>query len=288
MKTPFNIEEIKQAVEKLKNNKSPGKDKIKAEQIKPPKILYKIIADMFNHMAKTGKYPIELTEGLIIPIQKQGKQKGKIENLRPITLLNQIRKILSIVMLNRINSRIDNEINITQTAYRSGRSVTENVFTFKILAEKAISTSNNEINVTLFDMSKAFDTVNRPSLMQDLKKVLGEDELHILSIMINEVQIQIKTKTKLGRKFQTNNGIPQGDCLSPILFTLYLSKILYPEHNKYDHSYASINIGSEHILEKPIMDHSYMRKPKLDVKYDQRFADPIGYLKIIINHTQTN
>ena len=132
MKNPFKAEEIKEAVKRLMNNKSPGKDQITAEQIKnAPEILYRIIADMFNNVAKTGEYPKEIIEGLIIPIQKQGKKKGEIENLRPITLLNQIRKILSIVMINRIYSRIDNEINITQTAYRRGRSATENIFTFK-------------------------------------------------------------------------------------------------------------------------------------------------------------
>ena len=199
MKNPFKAEEIKEAVKKLKNNKSPGKDQITAEQIKnAPEILYRIIADMFNNVAKTGEYPKEIIEGLIIPIQKQGKKKGEIENLRPITLLNQIRKILSIVMISRIYSRIDNKINITQTAYRRGRSATENNFTFKIIAEKAISTSNEEVNVLLFDMSKAFDRVSRNMLIEDLKNIVDDDELHILNIMINEVQLQIKTKGKLG------------------------------------------------------------------------------------------
>ena len=42
-------------------------------------------------------------------------------------------KILAIIMLDRIYEKIDSEIPVTQVAYRSGRGITENVFTIKIL-----------------------------------------------------------------------------------------------------------------------------------------------------------
>ena len=68
----------------------------------------------------------------------------------------------------------------TQTAYRPGRSTTENVLTFKLLAEKAITETNYEINLRLLDMSKAFDNVNRKILLNDLQTILNNDELHII------------------------------------------------------------------------------------------------------------
>ena len=34
-------------------------------------------------------------------------------------------------------------------------------------------------------MSKAFDTVNRSTLMQELAKVLDPDELHIINVLTN-------------------------------------------------------------------------------------------------------
>ena len=39
----------------------------------------------------------------------------------------------------------------------------------KILAEKALTSSNYKIEIMLLDMSKAFDSVNRTILMEDLK-----------------------------------------------------------------------------------------------------------------------
>ena len=159
-------------------------------------------------MAKTGVFPEELITGILIPLPKNGKEKGKIENLRPVILLNMIRKILAIILLNRIYNRIDGEIPITQTAYRPGRSTTENVFTMKVLIEKALTESNYEINVLLLDMSKAFDSVERKILLDDLRNLVGPDELHILRILIEEVVIQIRNNKTVGEAFKTNIGIP--------------------------------------------------------------------------------
>src|SRR5579872_100104 len=137
MTVPFTANEIKTAVKKLKNNKSPGPDNIVSEMLKnSPEIAYNNIAQIFNYIAETGDVPEDLYMGILTPFQKPGKEKGREENLRPIILLNVIRKILAIVLLSRISNKIDQEIPNTQTAYRAGRSTTENVLTFKLLAEK--------------------------------------------------------------------------------------------------------------------------------------------------------
>ena len=124
MENPFTVKEVEDAVKKLKNNKSAGSDSIHAEQLKyGPTVLYTHIAEIFNNMTKTGVFPEELITVILIPLPKNGKENGKIKNLRPVILLNRpmIRKILAIIVLNRIYNRIDGEIPITQTAYRSGR-----------------------------------------------------------------------------------------------------------------------------------------------------------------------
>ena len=232
MKVPFTETEIKTAVKKLKNNKSPGPDNIVSEMLKnSPDIAYNKIAELFNYIAETGDVDEDLYSGILTPLQKPGKEKGKEENLRPIILLNVIRKILAIVLLSRISNKIDNKIPNTQTAYRAGRSTTENVLTFKLLEEKAITEVNYEINIRLLDMSKAFDNVNRKILMDDLKLILSNDELHLVKILLTNVSLQVKTNNIFGEKFKTTKGIPQGDSLSPILFTLYLANAMKEENN---------------------------------------------------------
>ena len=98
------------------------------------------------------------------------------------------------------------------------------------------------------------------------------------------MKIQIKTNGKLGEIIDTSKGIPQGDCLSPILFTLYLANA-FKETDKdklnninFDHTYGKQNVNSEDLLPKQLCDHNYSTKIDNEIDIDQQFADDIGYL----------
>ena len=96
-----------------------------------PDILHELLADIYNNMSETGKDLPELTLGIIMPIQKPGKLKGPVQNLRPIMLLSMIRKVLAVCMNKQIIAKLDAEIPPSQAAYRAGRSTTENIFAAK-------------------------------------------------------------------------------------------------------------------------------------------------------------
>ena len=133
MSEPFKWKEIYEASLKLNINKSPDNNGLQAEHIKyAPKCVHQDIANLLNEVAETGTYPIELKHG---PIQKPGKQKGKVENIRPVILLSILKKLLSTCFIKRISDKIDSMIPLSQAAYRKGRSTTEHVFAMKILCE---------------------------------------------------------------------------------------------------------------------------------------------------------
>ena len=62
----------------------------------------------------------------------------------------------------------------------------------KILAEKAITSSNYKIYILLFDMSKNFDTVNRNKLFEGLEELMLPEELHILHILTNDAKTIVR------------------------------------------------------------------------------------------------
>ena len=225
----------------MKNNRSPGIDDITAEHLKNgPDLVYEKIATLLNHTAATGDFPKELNCGVLIPLQKPGKKKGPPANLRPVILLSTIRKILTICLIRRIGDRVDQQIPPLQAAHRSGRGTTEQLLTIKLMAEKAATTPNYATNLLLMDMSKAFDRVERGRVIQDLKEFLQEDELHLIKILLEDVRLAVRVGKEPGNQFTTNIRISQGDCLSPILFTLYLSRAL-----------SSNNISEENIENHP-------------------------------------
>ena len=94
--------------------------------------------------------------------------------------------------------------------------------------------------------------------------------------------LQVKNNKTKGQTF-TTLGIPQGDCLSAILFTLCLSNTLsakIPTH-LYDHDYY----GAHNMFITPIEhlhDHNYCIKQDkntiTDYIIDQQYADDIGFI----------
>ena len=274
MKIPFTKEEINKAIKSLKNNRSTGGDGVKAELLKyGPEIFSEEIAIILNETAKTGEHPKEIVQGILSALQKPGKARGPTNNLRPITLLSMLRKILAICIVRRAGPIIDQEIPISQAAYREGRSTTEHAFATKILAEKATTSQDYEIYLLLMDMSKAFDTINRKTLMEDLAEIVDLDILHLIKILLS-VQIAIKCGGTQGFFFKTDTGAPQGDCLSAIEFTFYLAKTLQEKPMiEGDHTYCK---QEPQILEQHIEEHNYSHIRRKHIDINQEYADDIS------------
>ena len=234
-------------------------------------------------MAATGDIPSEINTGILVPLQKPGKKRGPTSNLRPVILLSMIRKILAICLIRRIGERIDREIPLSQAAYRSGRGTTEQYLTIKLMAEKAATTPGYETTLLLMDMSKAFDRVERGTLLNDLKSILEQDELHLVKILIKDVMLAVKVNNEKGKEFKTNIGVPQGDCLSPIMFTLYLAKALEECKDRNENC-------DEKNLELPphLRDHTYSQVKRTGTVIPLQYADDICWLAMNCSHSIEN
>ena len=286
MRNPFTPEEVKRAIKKLKNNKAAGIDDIKAEQLKyGPDIIACEIADILNICAETGKHPKEIKLGVLSALQKPGKPLGPCKSLRPIVLLSMLRKILAIIMIDRIGDKVRHVIPPSQAAYSRGRSTTEHVMAFKLLAEKAVTSLEYIIHFLQSDMSRAFDTVNRKMLMEDLRSILEADELHIARLLLEDVSLTVRCGSTYGDIFTTTIGTPQGDCLSPILFTLYLAKALKDEEKKpeHDHTYSLIHQEKPEHEEHPYSKMSQRNTTKKEEEQtftciDLQYADDLNYI----------
>ena len=64
-------------------------------------------------------------------------------------------------------------------------------------------------------MSKAFNSINRNQLIEDLRSTIETDELHIISTFLN-VSLSVRCENTLSEVFETNTGAPQGDCASAL------------------------------------------------------------------------
>ena len=118
----------------------------------------------------------ETNNGNMRALQKQKKPKGPRKNLRPVTLLNTIRKALSICTLYRTRDKIEAYLSVNQSGSKPFRSTSDIVWTHRCYAAKT-ALSEVDIHITGIDMSSAFDTIDRKLLLEILKIMFYEDEI---------------------------------------------------------------------------------------------------------------
>ena len=163
------MDEVIDAVRKLKKGKSPGADNIPAELLTNAgdiscKLLWKICTEVWNK----GKWPKSWTESLIITIPKKGNLK-KCNNYRTISLISHPSKALLQIILSRLKAQAESIMAEEQAGFRAGRSTTEQILNLRILNEKHIA-HNRELHHNFIDFTKAFDRVWHQGLWAVLKK----------------------------------------------------------------------------------------------------------------------
>ena len=111
LNNPISVNEVSRAAKKLKNGRACGPDNIPNELLKYAGESYSTAyASIINKCFETHTVIDELGQGTITPLQKPGKPKGPKESLRPLTLSNGARKLLSLITLHRIGDKIDDAI----------------------------------------------------------------------------------------------------------------------------------------------------------------------------------
>ena len=96
--------EVEHAVKHIKYNKAP-EDEIAIELIKEgDNILAKQLVKLFTNCLISKRVPGSWNNAIIILLHKKGYIKN-INNYRPISLMSQISKLFSKVILNRKNTR---------------------------------------------------------------------------------------------------------------------------------------------------------------------------------------
>ena len=110
---------------------------------------------------------------------------------------------------------------------KSNRNTAELVFTFKVLAEKVITLIGYFcLNSFVWYEKKTFDTIRRYLLIEDLKEALNNDEIHLVALLLENVELCVKLENLLGSALKTNIGSPQGDGAYALFFITYLAKSL--------------------------------------------------------------
>ena len=217
-------EEVIKSIKTQKLDKAPGSDQISNEIIKyAMPVIVPIITDLFNDILATETIPNDWTKSTITLLHKKG-DKGNIGNYRPISLMSNIYKIFSKIILSRIAIALDENQPKEQAGFRSKFSTVDHIHVVRQVLQK-YKEYNKEYYLGFVDFNKAFDTIDHSSIWKALESQ-GVQAKYIR--ILEKIYLGSRAKVKLertGEEFPIERGVRQGDPISPKLFSAVLEMV---------------------------------------------------------------
>ena len=217
--------ELASIIKKLPNQKAPGSDSIQNVVLKnfSRKALCQLTY-IINASIKLSHFPACWKSANVIPIPKPNKDPQLPLSYRPISLLSVLSKVAEKVILHRLQKH-DRKFRITpafQFGFKPKHSTVQQVA--RIVTH--ITTQFNKQKVTvmaLLDVEKAFDKVWLEGITY---KLIRANFPPILVKLVFSYLVNRNFRVKINNKFSAPRpilaGVPQGSCLGPFLFILYL------------------------------------------------------------------
>jgi hypothetical protein len=204
----------------MEHNKAPGPDGFPTEFYQTFWDTIKSdLLDLFNvlHAGQLELFRLNFGEIILLPKVNQAE---RIQQFRPMCLLNVSFKIFTKVATIRLNTVADHVVRPSQTAFMQGRNILDGVV---ILHEAVHELHTKKFNglILKLDFKKSYDKVKWSFLQQTLRmKGFSPEWRALINDFLSGGSVAIRVNDDTGRYFQTRKGLRQSDPLSPMLFNI--------------------------------------------------------------------
>lgn len=238
-------EQVVKAVHMLKHGKADGDKGVMSDHvINGPRRLFTLLSLLLSTARRHGHMPDEMLLATISSIPKD--KCGDIcssENYRGIALSSCLSKLNDIIIMNQYAEKI--ATTDMQYSFKAEHGTTMCTMVFKEVSKYYIQ-NGNEIYASFIDASKAFDRVRHDMLFLLLIE-RGIPAVIVRSLFDSYKRQKMRTTWNgyHSEVFGTENGIKQGSIISPVLFTVYMDKLLCTlEESGYGCNIGSFYFGS--------------------------------------------
>ena len=131
-----------------------------------------------------------------------------------------------LIVLSRVETKIDSYTGPWQAAYKQSRSCADLVWAQRMLIS-VVKNKQWELSKIGIDMSSAFDTIKRRTILSLLEEAgCDSDEIRLVRYLLSNTKLKVRVGNALSTEFESTLGAFQGDSLSGKWFTLVLAGAL--------------------------------------------------------------
>jgi hypothetical protein len=172
-------------------------------------------------------------EAMICLLDKKGKDRRIINNLRPITLSNCDLKLITKTYTTRINKILSRIISPNQTAYVPGRQVHDGLRLLDIYRNHHYN--HTEGYIISLDAKKAYDSVSHDYIDHVLDaRGFSSKFRYVFKTLYNNITTKVMVNGYATEPIHIKRGVKQGDALSCSLFILVMDQIINDINQKLE------------------------------------------------------
>ena len=236
-------DEVKESLKKAPNGSSPGVDGIiyefykekmkKHEECNENPDIVRMLHMLINDIESKGIIKLkkdenpnrhEFTDGLMTLLFKK-KEKWKIANYRPITLLNTDYKTYTKTIALKLSKVAKYMIHVDQAGFVPQRSLYDHTRTTNLAIEYCEQMDRNGCIVAL-DQEKAYDKIDHDYLWKILKHYEFPDEfIGRIKELYKDTGKSIMINGVVTKQYKVQRGVHQGDPMSCLLYNFAIEPL---------------------------------------------------------------
>ena len=223
---------LEKCLKRMKSRKAPGWDGIPVEIYQQSCAARSDLFDLVRRCWAEEEVPEKLVVGIIVPLYKNKGSHDDMKKYRFVCLLTHAYKLLSTLMLHRVESEMKIDfLPESQAGFRKKRGCRDNIFALSVLLDSVLQ-SKKECIITFIDYVAAFDSVAHRFLDDALGQAGASAKTRAMfRAVYSKAAAVVRVRNRDGssvnsRPFSILRGVLQGDIFSPVCFIIAVAVVL--------------------------------------------------------------